>query len=102
MSTETKTEQIRRVIRVDGTEEPLPHAVTMRRALDLIGADTIDTVSLKHLGHPLQVMLVDDVGMVDGKPINAKATELYHANCRPGNPYSIHGDVVVVYDEDFA
>lgn len=107
MSTETKSSSVettvaRRVIRVDGTEEPLPHAITMRRALDLIGADAIDTVSLKHLGRPLQVMLVDDVGMIDGKPINAKATALYRANTRPGNPYSIHGDVVVLFDEDFA
>jgi len=105
-TTETKssaqTTVARRVIRVDGTEEQLPHAITMRQALDLIGADTIDTVALKNLGVPLRVMLVDDVGMIDGKPINAKATALYHANTRPGNPHSIHGDVVVLFDEDFA
>lgn len=105
-TTETKssarTAVARRVIRVDGTEEQLPHAITMRRALDLIGADTIDTVSLKHLGGPLQVMLVDDAGMIDDKPINQKATALYHANSRAGNPHSIHGDVVVLFDEDFA
>jgi hypothetical protein len=92
----------RRVIRVDGTETALNEPVSMRQIGQLIGADTLDTVMLKHLGRPLQVMVVDDTGMVDGKPVNQKATELYHANCRPGNPYSIHGDVVIVFDKDFA
>lgn len=92
----------RRVIRVDGSEELHDRPVTMRQALNLISADTADTVALKHLGRPLQVMIVDDTGMVDGKPANPKATALYHANCRPGNPYSIHGDVLVTFDGDFA
>jgi hypothetical protein len=48
------------------------------------------------------VMMVDDTGMIDGKPINPKATELYRGVCRPGTPYSIHGDVAIVNDEDFA
>jgi hypothetical protein len=68
----------------------------------MIGADMIDTVVLRHLGHPVQVMIVDDTGMIDGKPVNVKATELYHANCHPGTTHQIHGDVVVVPDDDFA
>jgi len=92
----------RKLIRVDGTEEELhgPHAIADVQLM--IGASTLDTVTLRSWGHPLHVMLVDDTGMIDGKPVNARATELYHAQCRPGNPYSIHGDVVIVPDGDYA
>lgn len=93
---------IRRLIRADGTTEELPGRVSLAKICKLIGAATCDTVMLKHLGRPLCVMVVDDTGMIDGRPINAEATKLYHANCRPGNPFSIHGDVVIVPDEDFA
>jgi hypothetical protein len=51
---------------------------------------------------PETVMLVDDTGMIDGKPINPKATALYHAICRPGTMFSIHGDVAIASDRDFA
>jgi hypothetical protein len=47
-------------------------------------------------------MIVDDTGMIDHKPVNAKATELYRAKCNPGTPFSIHGDVAIVNDADFA
>jgi hypothetical protein len=48
------------------------------------------------------VMMVDDAGMVDGKPVNSKATALYHSRCKPGTIHGIHGDVAIVNDEDFA
>lgn len=92
----------RKLIRTDGTETALqgPHAI--RDIQTMIGADTLDTVMLRSLGDPLHVMLVDDTGMIDGKPVNVRATTLYHAQCRPGNPYQIHGDVVIVPDGDYA
>jgi hypothetical protein len=46
-------------------------------------------------------MYVDDTGMIDGKPINAKATALYHARCKPGTVHQIHGHAVIVNDKDF-
>lgn len=92
----------RRVIRVDGTEEALPKRVTMNEISRLIGASSLDTVNLRHLGYPLWVMVVDDLGHPNGLPVNPKATELYHANCRPGATHTIRGDVVIVADEDFA
>lgn len=46
-------------------------------------------------------MFVDDAGHAKGLPVNAKATELYHANCRPGTTHEIRGDVCIVLDEDF-
>lgn len=110
---------MRRIIRTDGTTEDLPAAKPMSSLRALIGADTIDTVSLKHMGHPLHVMLVDDAGYdteevkhSEGhfelrpvrarKPVNVEATRLYHLNCRPGTTHQIVGDVVVVPDDDFA
>lgn len=108
----------RRVIRCDGTEEPLSGPVSSIVACKLIGAETFDVVPLRHLGQPLQVMLVDDHGYETRtierdaghfelrpvrarKPVNAKATALYHANCQPGTTHQIVGDVVVTLDSDF-
>lgn len=92
----------RRLIRTDGTEQPLDKPLTMREIAKHIGADTLDTVLLRHLGRPVQVMLCDDTGMVDGKPVNQTASELYWKNCRPGTTHPICGDVVVTFDRDFA
>lgn len=91
----------RKLIRTDGTEQIIDGRLSMPAIVKLIGADTIDTVSLRHMGHPLHVMIVDDVGMIDGRAVNVKATELYHANCRPDTPHQIYGDVVIVPDHDF-
>lgn len=108
---------IRKIIRTDGTEEELPGPITMAEARERIGAQTLDVVLLRHLGWPLHVMLVDDAGYVTmplttqpgvvrlqtlapRKPINEKATALYHANCRPGTSHRIVGDVVIVPDAD--
>ena len=91
----------RRLIRTDGTEVPLDTPQSISSIQRLIGAECLDVVQLRHLGSPAWVMLVDDTGMIDGRPVNAKATEMYHANCRPGTPYQIHGDVVIALDGDF-
>lgn len=92
----------RKLIRVDGAEHELigPHA--MDDIVKMVGADSLDTILLRHMGEPLHVMLVDGEGRLKGLPTNIKATELYHANCRPGTTYTICGDVVVVPDSDFA
>lgn len=92
----------RRIIRVDGTEEALDRPHSMKELYRLMGCQLVDTVNLRHLGEPRQVMLVDDTGMIDRKPVNQKATALYHANCRPGVTAPICGDVAIVFDEDFA
>lgn len=88
---------IRKVIRVDGTVTELPRPITILRACELINADTLDSVMLTDGIH---VMLVDDTGMVSGRPVNPEATRLYRERA-PGSPYSIHGDVVIVPDSDF-
>jgi hypothetical protein len=91
----------RRVIRTDGTETMLDRPVSFDEICSLIGAVGLDTVALRHLGDPLQVMLVDDLGHVHGrKPVNPKATALYHANCVPGTTHEIVGDVAIIFDDD--
>lgn len=72
----------------------------MGRILKDINAHLFDTVILDR--KQMVVMLVDDTGMCDGKPVNHKATELYHSICKPGTIHCIHGDVAIVNDRDFA
>ena len=88
------------ILRTNDTRET--HRVSRHILLDwcrrMIGADTLDTVNLRDG----RVMIVDDVGLVDGKPINAAATALYHSVCRPGTTNPIAGDVAIAWDRDFA
>lgn len=115
-------DRTRRVIRADGTEEVLPKALRDGAMADLIGAKVTTTVNLRHMGQPLMVMIVDDKGYDteavetprEGyteiqlkptkalKPVNFKATALYHANTKPGTTHQIVGDVIIVPDDDFA
>jgi hypothetical protein len=84
-----------KIIRVDGTETL--HERTERYIRDigtLLGCDALDTVTIDRKRQT--VMFVDDTGMVDGKPVNAKATALYHAVCKPNTIHQIHGDVAIV------
>jgi hypothetical protein len=92
------------VVRVDGTEEPKEGRPTTGLIHREIGAECCDSVILT-FGHDRQaevVMMVDDTGMIDRKPVNEKATALYHTRCKPGTVYAIHGDVAIVLDADFA
>jgi len=89
-----------KVILVDGTETVHRGKPTMADICRLIRCDTLDTVTIDWRRQT--VMFVDDTGMLDGKPVNPKATAVYHAVSTPGNPYSIHGNVVIVNDRDFA
>lgn len=110
---------IRKIIRTDGSEEVLDGTKTMWELRKLLGVATFDSVNLRHMGWPAHVMLVDDHGHEtttvdhgDGrielrsighrKPVNEKATALYHLNCVPGTVHKIVGDVAIVPDEDFA
>ena len=93
---------MRKLIRADGTTQDLPVGpLTIKTCEHLINAGTLDTVSLRHMGSPLHVMLLDDLGHKKGLPVNTEATALYHANCRPGTTHTIRGDVIVVPDHEF-
>lgn len=92
---------MRYLLRADGTRVDLVGPIGFLDARKMIGAETCDVVSLRHLGHPLHVMLLDDLGHVRGLPVNVEATKLYHANCRPGTTHQIVGDVLVVPDGDY-
>ncbi len=87
------------ILRVDGSAVLIQGKPTLEAVRKLIGCECIDTVILDRKSQT--VMLVDDTGMIDGKPVNAKATELYHAVCKPGTIHAIHGDVAIVNDRDF-
>jgi hypothetical protein len=92
-----------RIVRVNGAVISMPEKPTLRAIQQAIGAETLDSVILKRdSDRPTIVMMVDDTGMIDSKPPNPKATELYHAICKPGTVWQIHGDVAIVHDGDFA
>jgi hypothetical protein len=88
-----------RVIRVDGTETVHQGKPPIAEIHRIIGCECLDTVTIDRRRQT--VMFVDDTGMLDNKPVNVKATALYHAVCRPGTIHQIHGDVVIVNDGDF-
>lgn len=89
-----------KIIRIDGKEETYNRKPTLPEIYRLIRSDTIDTVNIDRENEI--VMLVDDTDIIDAKPLNPKATELYHALCRSGVGCGIHGDVAICWDQDFA
>jgi hypothetical protein len=94
-----------RIIRTDGRKILVEQKPTIRGIHRDIGCECCDSVTLQFgdYGHiPTIVMVVDDTGMLDGKPVNDKATALVREARGQDYPYFIHGDVAVVNDEDFA
>jgi hypothetical protein len=88
-----------KIIRIDGTETTHEGKAEIADVLRIIGCSCLDTVRIDRKRQT--VMFVDDTGMVDRKPVNPKATELYRAVCKPGTLHQIHGDVVIVNDGDY-
>ena len=89
-----------RVIRADGTQEALDTRPSFDEIRRLIGCEALDYVTINRRRQTL--MLVDDTGMIDGKPVNLEATRRYHRICRPGTTHQIHGDVVILNDNSAA
>lgn len=86
------------LIKSDGQEIGFTTKPSIQEIREKIGAPQgLDFVDLGNG----QVMAVDDVGLVDGKPINYKATELYHSVCVPFTMNPICGDVAIAWDADF-
>lgn len=82
------------IIRTDGSEERVQ--MPFRSIQAVIQANGLDTVNLRDG----RVMCVDDTGLIDGKPINQKATKLYHSVCHAGVTHPIAGDVAIVVDAE--
>jgi hypothetical protein len=78
----------------DGTEDRHQGKVSRCANLQAHRPDSLDTVTIDR--RRPTVMFVDDTGMIDGKPVNPKATALYTAFCRPGTVHQVHGDAVIV------
>jgi hypothetical protein len=104
------------IIKTDGTEKTIE--ATRARAITAIrkeiGAQYTDIVNLRDG----RVMFVDDNGYhtkaIDHgngrieiktlgakKPVNEKATKLYHRVCKPGTTHQIVGDVAIAKDSEF-
>ena len=67
----------------------------------MIGAPiATDTVNLRDG----RVLIVDDTGLLDGRPVNPAATALFRSiyPLAEENKTNIHGDCVIAVDEDFA
>jgi hypothetical protein len=92
-----------KVARANGVIEVRLGKPTMKEVAAALGAKFLDTVNLRDVGGRITgvVMLVDDIGFDNGKPVNKLATEIYHAQCRPGTTHPICGDVAIVNDADF-
>jgi hypothetical protein len=104
------------VIRTDGREEIVKGKPKVAAMHAMIGAESLDFVRIGKLVPSDLTMAVDDFGWETErietpgkvelrpvrarKPINAKATALYLAVCRPGTTHQIAGDVAVFHDED--
>jgi hypothetical protein len=88
-----------KIIRTDGTQTLHTGRVSIREIERLIGCDRLDSVTINP--KRTTVMLVDDTGMLDGKPVNRKATKLYRSLYGPGTVHQIHGDVVIVSNTSF-
>ena len=107
------------IIRTDGREVDVEGKYSAIGKL--IGAVVLDSVNLRDG----RVMLVDDLGyeveQVEAgqqqtpygmatvferrpvrarKPVNPKATALYHAVCKPGTTHQIVGDVAIIVDAE--
>jgi len=85
-----------------GTGEPEKSArrMTIRAISAAIGKpENLDTVILRR--DPMIVMIVDDTGMLDHRPVNQRATDLAREAFGDHYPYCIHGDVAIAYDSDF-
>jgi hypothetical protein len=89
-----------RLIRVDGTQLVLDTRPSLDEIRRLIGCDALDIVIINRRRQTF--MLVDDTGMIDGKPVNAEATRRYHAICKPNTTHQIYGDVVILDDRSEA
>jgi hypothetical protein len=90
------------IIRVNGDEYTVANKPTLAAIYKRITCECVDTITLDQKRQI--VMMVDDEAAVREplKPVNHKATALYHARCRPGTTWPIRGDVAIVNDEDFA
>lgn len=88
-----------KIVRTDGAEIMHSERPHMKTILADIGAQVADVVILDSRTH--QIMLCDDEGILKNRPVNAKATKLYHSVCRPGTTHQIHGDIALVNDLDF-
>jgi hypothetical protein len=105
------------LIKCDGSEQVIAfdRKTYLGKIRELIDAKSLDFVRIGKLENLDLVMAIDDLGYETEtiehggnrfelkpvralKPINPKATELYHAICYTGTTHQIVGDVVILHD----
>ena len=105
------------IIRTDSTEQVIKRTGkgTLDKVKQAINARGLDFVRIGKADWSDLVMAVDDFGWeTEGidhgnghlelkpvralKPVNKKATKLYHAICVPGTTHQIVGDVAIMHD----
>lgn len=89
---------MRKLIKTNGEEIDFATKISSSDVAKLIGAACLTSIMLADGTH---AMCIDDTGLIDGRPINPKATLLYWQKYGP-NDNAIHGDVLVVPDADYA
>ena len=89
------------IIRTDGTEQTINKRPTIEAVEQAIGCAGLDVVHIGKADNTDEVMFVDDTGALTDKPVNEKATALYHRICMPGTAWPSRGDVVVTQDRYF-
>lgn len=84
-----------RLIRVNGEDRtitPTSREFTNKELHELMSCRYLTGINL---GGPEGLyMFIDDTGLIDGKPVNEKATEIARTY-KPGYPHKVHGDVVI-------
>lgn len=88
-----------KIIHVDGSEEDVEfdQSECHQRIEKELDCNALDTVNLRN-GY---TMYVDDIGLQKEKPVNKKATALYHGICVPGTTQPIVGDVMVIAESEW-
>lgn len=90
-----------KIIRVTGAEEEYNFRPTIPVLHDKLRIRGLTVITLKRdvAGLPETIMLVDDTGALEHKPLNHKAMEVLKQY--KGYQYSIHGDCAIACDHDF-
>ena len=86
---------MRRILRVDGSSEPLDRPHSRDEIRKLLGDGALKSMILWHMGEPLHVMLLTE----ERDELNQKATALYRKN-HGRSILTIHGDVIIAPESE--
>ena len=90
------------ILRCNGRHEAIDQVPTFEAMEQAISCTAFDAVPIGKANRPPddEILLVDDTGLLDGKPINPEATLLYW-RVAPSQRHCIHGDAILTRDRYF-